>query len=840
MFSNNDKESILKLRGALGHSGLNRFVASKEGLCRGVAQTAINAFVLEKALEKEDKETKEAPARQDEFQHYLDRIDFILKFYNTLSQLITDTKRQIIKRIEKEKTKAQGEMTQALLECRKISEDERKILEIAILIDNMQLFAYPDKYREFFYRHLTQKDITEISYYGQPQGLEKRSVAIQAESKETNPTNTLLAETRIQSGLILTDTITGVYNQTELSHYLSIILNLLESNPCDLAIGIDNDEHAISLFYDATKKKWNIVDAEHLSERDVRSDELALRISAALPFTIDPLKIFSMKFFTSVNRKQDMEIFLNKLKSNKDFIALHELTLDRALKDDVKGLTLAYLAASENNVSLVTQLCKFKNAHGVPLIDFNRPMEDGTTPLFMAIQNGCAEVLLSLANLRDAHGNRMNLNKVTRYKQTIWNPIFLAAQKNQAEVIKILASLKNPDGTFYIDFNQLIIDESPLFTAAQYGGVDALQVLVNLKMPDGSRLLDVNKAMPDGRTPLFIAVENGQLDAFKLLCELQRPDGTYEIDMNQSLRFGKKALHIAAQEGHLNIINYLRQKNSIDLDEPDNEGLTAAHIAASKNNVDMLLLLDKLGADVEKNISGRKPVDLAQFSCVFTFYQALNKRKELLSRLEKFKHSMNEQDFDYFKSSIMNDFYNDPNKFLKTNQFEERMASLSTTDSESRRAQGFFPSTDSMEYKDTPQQELNNPSSEYQMQLLIEEREVMLICNSSLIIKLEQTSIAPVIWHLTAESEDHEKISIAINNIELVCSLVSALKNKNLPSLLGLLQEQKGRTFRTLSKQITKEIEHQKWEYEQNTAPPKEVCLQKHNEGEPQVFVAQR
>ena len=65
------QDTILKLRTALGHRGLDIFSASKEGICRDVAQTAINAFVLEKALEKEAREKSVTNERKNEFRKYL-------------------------------------------------------------------------------------------------------------------------------------------------------------------------------------------------------------------------------------------------------------------------------------------------------------------------------------------------------------------------------------------------------------------------------------------------------------------------------------------------------------------------------------------------------------------------------------------------------------------------------------------------------------------------------------------------------------------------------------------------------------------------------------------------
>jgi len=42
------------------------------------------------------------------------------------------------------------------------------------------------------------------------------------------------------------------------------------------------------------------------------------------------ISVFTARFFTSLNRKTEMDNFMTQLKSDADFIKLHEITVQRA------------------------------------------------------------------------------------------------------------------------------------------------------------------------------------------------------------------------------------------------------------------------------------------------------------------------------------------------------------------------------------------------------------------------------------------------------------------------------------------------------------------------------
>lgn len=714
------QERLLRLRSALGYSGLDPFSASIEGICRGVAQTAIAAFVLEKALQKEAKSQPQSSIeRKNEFQRYLNRLDFIISHYDKIPALISSVKKLLT-----------GDPT----------EDERMFIDVAALIESMQIYSYPDKYSEVFGRPLTQKDILELSYYAESQ------------IQQLNP----------QNKMVMADSISGIYDKSELETYMRVLSDLVREHPCDLALAIDNDEHAISLFYDTQNNSWTIIDAENLEERSVLPEQLASRIATALPMVFDPVKVFNLKFFTSVNRLEETGLFINKLKSNTEFQKLHDLNAERAVKSDLKGISLAYLAASNNNIPMLEELSHFKNSNDDPLISFVQSTGDGTSPLFMAVQNGCVDAVRLILNQRNSIGERVvNCNELMKYKKTDWTPLYLAAQKNQAAIIEELALMRNTDGSCIVNFNQLVNGETALTTAIQYAPY-ALRALLNIEHPKGIRVVDVRQPLPDGRTPMLIAVTFGKVDALKQLCELRRPNAELEIDVNAPLQYGRKAIHIAAKEGYPEIISYLASRKDvmIDLNEPDKDGMTPAHHAASNGKVDVLSLLVKLGADVSKNVSGKRPIDMARSSNVFPFYEALEKKATIaISPISMFS--------------------------------SEQAPSIA----------------------------MDHQLLNIQMELNIEDDVIEGRFESSKVIRLEKKSMDPEIWTLSLNDDFGKSVKAQILGHEFSDKLAQALKQKDLQTFLTLIESRPEKNFKKIASSIHGEIETQK--YQQGNLPEK-------------------
>lgn len=844
------QETILKLRSALGYAGLDIFSSSKEGICRGVAQTAINAFILEKALEKEAREKGDTHERQNEFQRYLDRIDFILTHHNHLARLIFDTYRAIKER------KSQANSVNSELE---IDKDEQKILDVAAIVEAMQLFAYPDKYSDVFGKHLTQQDIVEISYYAQPVELEKRSIPIQQRDNDIQSENENLDEIKKQSGIIKIGGISGIYTPDELTNYIALLTNFVEKKPCDLALAIDNDEHAISIFYDTSTKNWTMIDAEHLSIRAVSPEELAQRISRELPDIFDPIKVFNMKFFTSVNRKKEVEKFVTELKCQEGFIKLHNVTAERAQLADQRGVTLAYIAACEGDVPVLISLAKLVNTNNEPLIDFNKPIKDGTTPLSMSIQNGCADAVKLIADLRKQDGTPyIDFNKPIKTIRGTWTPLYLAAQYDQGNVIQVLSDFKKSDGTFLIDFNQAVEGLSPAFAAAQYGCANAFRTLVELRNLDCTRVVDVKKPVFFGSTCLHIALLRGHTNIVKILAEMKNPDGSNVVNLNDTIQDGRAAIHIAINEKNLSMLKMLIElKNSdglvlIDFNKKDregysiihqaaqkgytdimefflstrnitgidinalNKGLSIAHIAAANNHLNILKILEKNGIDIEIQIADKKPIDLATHSDVFNFYRAIDKRKKLIADLEQMKDiRISSLEFENIKTNIFESFYNDHEKFLQSKEFENIFESFRNPSYQSQNVHAFFYADDG--HKINEQTEENKLNYVFEMETEIREDFIELKFKSSRLIKLDKVSSDPVIWELSIEDDFGKKLNIAINNKILIEKLKTTLSQRDLQACVDILKEQKGRTYRKIGKQIENEIDMQK--YEQDNRP---------------------
>ena len=111
-------------------------------------------------------------------------------------------------------------------------------------------------------------------------------------------------------------------------------------------------------------------------------------------------------------------------------------------------------------------------------------MNDGATPLFIASQNGHAEVVSLLLGKEG-----VDVNQATNDGAT---PLYIASQEGHAEVVSLLLGKEG------VDVNQATNDgATPLFIASQNGHAEVVSLLL------GKEGIDVNQATNDGATPLY-------------------------------------------------------------------------------------------------------------------------------------------------------------------------------------------------------------------------------------------------------------------------------------------------------------------------------------------------
>ena len=141
-----------------------------------------------------------------------------------------------------------------------------------------------------------------------------------------------------------------------------------------------------------------------------------------------------------------------------------------------------------------------------------------------------------LANGADV--NQANNNGAT--------PLYIASQDGRAEVVSLLLSKEG------VDVNAALSDgATPLYIASQKGHTDIVNLLLN------ATGIEVNQAEESGGTPLYIASQNGHAEVVKLLL-------ANGADVNKADSEGDTPLFIASHNGHAEVVSSLLKVPGIE------------------------------------------------------------------------------------------------------------------------------------------------------------------------------------------------------------------------------------------------------------------------------------
>lgn len=216
---------------------------------------------------------------------------------------------------------------------------------------------------------------------------------------------------------------------------------------------------------------------------------------------------------------------------------------------------------------------------------------------------------------------------VNALKRGDWTPLMLACTKsnylNNIKTVEILiangaiVNYKNKDGWSVLhliaregdeQMLQLLIENglnvkmktkngrSALHIAALHGHLKMVKILLNLG-------LDVNEKDKCGNTPICEAVLGNHLAVCQKLISNKADSSIINIS-------GFSLIHLAAFEGHIEMIQFILNELSVDINFVNKNNLTALHCAARKNKVEAYNFLLKNGAseNVIDNFS-RTPSD---------------------------------------------------------------------------------------------------------------------------------------------------------------------------------------------------------------------------------------
>mmetsp|Transcript_41684 Transcript_41684/g.69636 ORF Transcript_41684/g.69636 Transcript_41684/m.69636 type:complete len:219 (-) Transcript_41684:220-876(-) len=137
--------------------------------------------------------------------------------------------------------------------------------------------------------------------------------------------------------------------------------------------------------------------------------------------------------------------------------------------------------------------------------------------------------------------------------------------------------------------------QTPLHYAVKYGQVESVTFLLK----EGA---DRNRPCELGRTPLHYAARYGQKAAAEALCALGAP-GAIKVDAQDKSMW--TALHIAAEQGHADVIAVLC-KHKAHVNKPiEGTTWTPLLLAADKANTEAVQALLKAGADATVLVGGK-------------------------------------------------------------------------------------------------------------------------------------------------------------------------------------------------------------------------------------------
>jgi ankyrin repeat protein len=175
-----------------------------------------------------------------------------------------------------------------------------------------------------------------------------------------------------------------------------------------------------------------------------------------------------------------------------------------------------------------------------------------------------------------------NIEINSQYSQGL-TALMVAVQSGQCDLVSHLLS-KNavPTITDNRGYNLLML-------AAEQGQRDMLTFLIE------QHNMQIDARNEEGFTPLMLSVIHGQVEAFTNLVNAGA-DYNLRVQCNQC---DSSLLMLAAGHGQNEIINNILSINDINIDEQNNEGMTALMIAAAAGQLDTLNFLLERGASLQ-------------------------------------------------------------------------------------------------------------------------------------------------------------------------------------------------------------------------------------------------
>lgn len=365
--------------------------------------------------------------------------------------------------------------------------------------------------------------------------------------------------------IVPAESFSGAYHLDTLEQYFARLAKQA-TQPVELLL--TSSSHAISVGYDFILKRWIYIDANHLPAKYVEGNrEIAQKVLVGL--SRNGVAIFDTKIIQSEKAPLREEMVRWKASLAPDIFAITPETV--AALDSSKA-SLLHVAARNGHAEMVLQLILEGKA------DINQAKEKGSTPLYLAVQNGHMNVVRILV-AQHADVNQARENGLT--------PLYVAAENGHTAIFSFL--LEQGANIHQTDEN----GASLLCIAVEKGALETVALLLE-------RGANPKQADKNGSTPFLAAAWQGHLSVLALLLK-------QELDINQTADNGFTALHIAVEGGETAVVQFLLE-NSASMDIADKRGMTPLSLASKNGHVEIMRLLLEKHAALGKAVQDPMPL----------------------------------------------------------------------------------------------------------------------------------------------------------------------------------------------------------------------------------------
>lgn len=171
---------------------------------------------------------------------------------------------------------------------------------------------------------------------------------------------------------------------------------------------LQSGDHAVTLSYDVTKKKWFFIDADQLPSKEFDVENYAALVDIIInAFSKNNYAGFKTEIY--INKSQDK--FFSNVVQNDKWQVLHTNAIKKEVTDSA-GHSLLFLSSRLGHTDIVESLLKKEE-------NPNRGRFDKVTHLYVAAQNGHIDIVKILLN-KNADPNLAREDGTT--------PLFMATQ----------------------------------------------------------------------------------------------------------------------------------------------------------------------------------------------------------------------------------------------------------------------------------------------------------------------------------------------------------------------------------------------------------------------------